>query len=72
MGLIGIILERSKAFREVGQTDEKMFLIGPSLISQYLSFYHYNFEPVLTHLYQVGTFHKYSYSNSQKIVHFMC
>jgi hypothetical protein len=57
MGLINIILERSKAFKRAGKNIEKLFILGPSLMSQYLSFYHYKFEPILTDLYQVKNQH---------------
>lgn len=57
MGIINIVLERSKAFQRAGKEVEKLFIAGPSLISQYLSFYHHKFEPILTHLYQIQNQH---------------
>ena len=55
LGLINLVLEREKAFHEVNEPVQKLFILAPSKISAYLSFYHHKFEPVLTHLYQVRT-----------------
>ncbi len=69
MGVIGVVLERSKSFEEVGKSVEKMFVIAPSLISQYLAFYHYNFEPILTDLYQIDSRHLlYFHPNHRKFL----
>ena len=66
VGLINIVLERSKAFRAIGTAVERMFIIAPSLISQYLSFYHHKFEPVLTDLYQIQSHHLLYFSPSHR------
>ena len=57
MGLINVVLERSKVFKIAGRDVEKLFIIGPRLISQYLTFYHHNFEPILTDLYPIQNEH---------------
>ena len=66
LGLINIIQERSKAFKSAGYPVQKLFIIAPSLISQYLSFYHHRFEPVLTDLYQIQSQHLLYYSPSHR------
>ena len=66
MGLINVVQERAKAFNSAGRTIEKLFIIAPSLISQYLSFYHHKFEPVLTNLYQIQSQHLLYYSPTHR------
>jgi ribonuclease Z len=57
MGLINIVLERTKAFSYVNENVNKLFIIAPSKITSYLSLYHRKFEPILTDLYQVSNEH---------------
>jgi len=57
MGLINIVLERTKAFSFVNENVNKLFIIAPSKITSYLSLYHRKFEPILTDLYQVSNEH---------------
>jgi hypothetical protein len=56
MGLINLILERSKAFKLANQNVEKMFVLAPLKITAYLSLYHHKFEAILTDLHQVTKF----------------
>ena len=53
LGLIHLILKREKAFENQQEIIDKMYILAPARISNYLSIYHTRFQPILTDMVHI-------------------